>query len=624
MHRKLARAIFYAAMVVAACVLLSVSGSAPALTHSDLGPERDLSTFPFDAREKAQLRGDWWFYFGGRLTPQEAVAAAISIELDLLHVPDDWQEAETASDTNPYAHGTGTYVLNVTLPYSKGTPLAITFPRVADAYEVFWIPANDLTRANRIGGSGEMEGQIQASLINQTYALDQIGEGYLVVQVRKELQSYGGILRTPIIADAAYLQSDAHLDRIIEGAIIGITLLVAALNLFLFVVYRKDPATLLLALVSFAFLLRSIILAGTLEMVFGPGIRPLRIRIEYADIILVAWAGYALQQALVWRRLSDLGGPLVTGVLAMLGGAIVLTAPLPFVTEQLFIIQMYCVIIFGLILRTSVRAITKRVTDAWFYTLGWFVPLLAGVNDIIVTNTYHGVYMANHAFVLFICAYSLKVSRRVTSAVSRAEVLDLERSNLQQLHQDALDTESRDHLTGLLNRQAFDNEFSLAWREKDYSDQGISLVIFDIDHFKIVNDTYGHPAGDDVLRAVANLVQATNLRRADRVCRYGGEEFVMILPDTTCENAKVVAERMRNGIAALTTECTGNISLRVTASFGIACADPNSNLESRELLLRADEALYHAKSTGRNRSATYKQIIEEGAEASGDDFKAAS
>lgn len=623
MHLKFARAFFYAVKIVVICVLVSVTASLSAHANGAPGPQRDLATFPFDAREEAQLRGDWWFNFGGRLTPQEAVAAARADELGLLHVPEDWQKAETRSETNPYAHGTGTYVLNITLPYSKGTPLAISFPRVVDAYEVFWVPSNDLSKANRIGGNGAMKGPIQASLPHQTYALDQLGEGYLVVQVRKELQSYGGILRTPIIADAVFLQSDIHLDRIIEGTIVGITLLATALNLFLFVLYRKDPATLLLALVSFAFLLRSVILAGTLEMVFGQDIRPLRIRIEYADILLMAWAGYALQQALVWRRLSDLGGPLVTGVLAMLGGAIVLTAPLPFVTEQLFTIQMYCVTIFGLILWTSARAIFKRMPDAWFYTLGWIVPLLAGANDIIVANTFNGVYLANHAFVLFICAYSLKVGRRVTSAVSRAQVLDQERSNLQQLHQDALDTASRDHLTGLLDRQAFDNELSLAWREKDFSDQGISLLIFDIDHFKIVNDTYGHLAGDDVLRSVADLAQSANLRRADRVCRYGGEEFVIVLPDTTCENAKVVAERMRNRIAALTTECTGNVSLRVTASFGIACADPNSDLEPRELLLRADEALYHAKSTGRNRSITYAQMIEESAEAPTDDLKAA-
>ncbi len=624
MHLKLARAIFYAVTVVMTCVLLSLTGPSPAQAHSGPGPERNLSAFPFDAREKAQLRGDWWFQFGGRPTPQEAVAAAVKGELDLLHVPDDWQKSDTGTKTNPYAHGIGTYVLNVTLPYSKATPLAITFPRITDAYEVFWVPSNDLTRADRIGGNGTMKGPIQASLINQTYALDQMGDGYLVVQVRKELQSYGGILRTPVIADAAVLQSDAHLARIMEGTLIGVTLLVTALNLFLFVVYRKDPATLLLALVSFAFLLRSVILAGTLEMVFGPEIRQLRIRIEYADILLIGWAGYALQQALIWRRLSDLGGPLVTGVLAMLGGAILFTAPVPLITEYFIFVQLYYLLICALILWTSARAIYVKQKDAWFFTLGWLVPLIASINDMIVSETYNGVFLINHAFVLFICAYSVKVGRRVTSAVSRAEVLDLERSNLQQLHQNALDTASRDHLTGLLNRQAFDNELSLAWREKDYSDQGISLVIFDIDHFKIVNDTYGHPAGDDVLRAVADLVQAANLRRADRVCRYGGEEFVMILPDTTCDNARVVAERMRNRIAALTTECTGNVSLRVTASFGIACADPNSNLEPRELLLRADEALYHAKSTGRNRSVTYAQMIEEGAEAPADDLKAAS
>lgn len=623
MHLKLARAIFHAISAVMICVFLASVSVTTAQAYNGSEPERDFSAFPFQTQEKAQLRGDWWFHFGSRLTPQEAVKAVISSNMGTLHVPSDWQEADTTTESNPHAHGTGTYVINLTLPYSRATPLAIAFPRIADAYEVFWVPANDHENVQRIGGNGTMTGPIRASLIEQRYALDHIGEGYLVVQVRKELQSYGGILRTPFIADAAYLQSDAQLNHLIKGTIIGITLLVTALNLFLFAVYRKDPATLLLALVSFAFLLRSVILAGTLEMVFGPEIRALRVRIEYADILLIAWAGYALQQALVWRRLSDLGGPLVTGVLAMLGGAIVLTAPLPFVTEQLYVIQFYCVAIFGLILWTSLRAIFKRVPDAWFYTLGWFVPLLAGVNDIIVSNTFEGVYLANHAFVLFICAYSLKVGRRVTSAVSRVEVLDQERSNLQQLHQNALDTASRDHLTGLLNRQAFDNELSLAWREKDYSDQGISLVIFDIDHFKIVNDTYGHPAGDDVLRAVADLMQAANLRRADRVCRYGGEEFVLILPDTTCDNAQVVAERMRNRIAALTTECTGNVSLRVTASFGIACAEPNSDLDPDELLLRADEALYHAKSTGRNRSITYAQMTEDGHKTEANEFKAA-
>ncbi len=624
MHRKIAQVIFHAVTVVITWAALLATLSNMSNAHANQITEIDLSNHPFEAHSKAPLHGAWWFHFGQRLDPQEAAQAAAANELGTIHVPSNWQEAVPQDGGNPHAHGYGTYVLKLTLPYSRSTPLAISFPRIADAYEVYWVPAVDLSTAARIGGSGAMDGPISAAPYSQGYPLDQVGEGFLVVQIRKELQSYGGILRIPFIADMTSLQGGARFDHIVEGALIGITLFVTVLNLFLFFVYRKDPATLLLALVSFAFLIRSVLLAGVLEMIFGPEIRPLRIRIEYADILLIAWAGYALQQALIWRQISELGGPLITGVLAMLGGAIVLTAPLPFITEHLTTIQAYCFVIFGLILWTSAKAIYSRVPDAWFYTLGWFVPLLAGVNDIIVSNSYHGVYLVNYAFVLFICAYSLKVGRRVTQAISRAEVLDQERTGLLQLHQDAQNAASRDPLTGLLNRKAFDSELSLAWREKDFSDQGISLVLFDIDHLQIVNDTYGHLAGDDVLRSVAGLVQASNLRRADRVCRYGGEEFVMILPDTSCDNARVVAERMRNRIAALTTDCTGNVSLRVTASFGIACADPNSDLDPTELLMRADEALDHAKSTGRNRSVTYAQALEETAKPQSDDIKAAS
>jgi len=624
MHRKIAQVIFHAVTVVITWAVLLTTLPNVSGAHSDHITEIDLSNHPFEAHTKAPLHGERWFHFGQRLQPQEAAQAAAANELGTIHVPSDWQKAVPQDDANPHAHGYGTYVLQLTLPYSRSTPLAISFPRIADAYEVFWVPAVDLSAAVRLGGSGTMEGPISAAPNALAYPLDQVGEGYLVVQIRKELQSYGGILRIPFIADMASIQSAAQLKHIVEGTLIGITLFVTVLNLFLFFVYRKDPATLLLALVSFAFLIRSVLLAGVLEMIFGPDVRPFRIRIEYADILLIAWAGYALQQALIWRQISELGGPLVTGVIAMLGGAIVLTAPLPFVTDHLITVQVYCFVIFALVLWTSAKAIYDRVPDAWFYTLGWFVPLLAGVNDIIVSNTYHGVYLINYAFVVFICAYSLKVGRRVTHAISRAEILDQERKNLLQLHQDAQDAASCDPLTGLLNRKAFDSELSLAWREKDFSDQGISLVLFDIDHLKIVNDTYGHPAGDDVLRSVAGLVQASNLRRADRVCRYGGEEFVMILPDTSCDKARVVAERMRNRIAALTTDCTGNVSLRVTASFGIACADPNSDLDPTELLMRADEALDHAKSTGRNRSVTYAQAMEENAEPPSDDLKAAS
>ncbi|SMP10955.1 GGDEF domain-containing protein [Shimia sagamensis] len=617
------RVIFHVFTFVTACALLSFTVPFPAWAQQTTAQSHNLSDVPFASQEKVTLRGEWGFHFGARLPAQEAAAAAGANQLDTIMVPLDWAMCLPDLEQNRYAHGYATYVTQLTLPYAADTPLTIVFPRVADAYEVFWVPRNTPENATKIGGSGTMSGPIRSSYISQSYPLDFRGDGHLVVHVRKEMQSYGGIIGAPFIASAEHFQNTLQRDRIIDGLVMGITFFAMMLNLFLFVVHRKDPATLLLALTAFAFLLRSVILAGMLEIQFGADIRAFRVRLEYVGILLIAWASFALHQTLLWRRFSDLSAPLVAGVIAMLGSAILFTAPLSLVTDNLIYVQLYCVAIFGLIMATSIRAISKRKQDAWFYTLGWFVPLLAGVNDIVVSQSYKGVYVINYAFLLFLCVYSLKVGRRVTRTISRADLLDQERATLQQLHRDAKDTASRDHLTGLLNRQAFDNELTLAWREKDYSIQGISLVIFDIDHFKLVNDTYGHPAGDDVLRAVADLVQAANLRRADRVCRFGGEEFVMILPDTSCENAKIVAERMRNRIATMTTECTGNVSLRVTASFGIACGGPNTDLEKGELLLRADEALDHAKSSGRNRSVTYAQMIEENADPNATDLQEA-
>lgn len=618
-----ARVILHVFTFVMICIVLPLATPSSTQAQQSTAQMFDLSEVPFGSQGSVTLRGDWWFHFGARMPAQDAATAASANQMDTIPVPLDWAMSLPDIDQNRYDHGYATYVIQLTLPYAADTPLTIVFPRVADAYEAFWVPRNAPENATKVGGSGDMTGPIRASYMSQSYPLDFRGDGHLVVHVRKEIQSYGGIVRAPIIAAAEHYQNSLQKTRIVDGLVMGIIFFAVVLNLFLFVVHRKDPATLLLAMTAFAILLRSVILAGLLEIQFGAEIRGFRIRLEYAGILLIAWTSFALHQTLLWRRFSDLSSPLLAGVIAMLGSAILFTAPLPLVTDNLIYVQLYCVVIFAMIMATSIRAISNRKQDAWFYTLGWFVPLLAGVNDIVVSQTYKGVYLIDYAFLLFLCFYSLKVGRRVTGAISRADLLDQERATLRQLHMDAKDTASRDHLTGLLNRQAFDNELTLAWREKDYSNQGISLVIFDIDHFKLVNDTYGHPAGDDVLRAVADLVQASNLRRLDRACRYGGEEFVLILPDTSCENAKIVAERMRNRIAALTTECTGNVSLRVTASFGIACAGPKTDLEKSELLFRADEALDHAKSCGRNRSVTYAQMTEENSKSAPPGPKAA-
>ena len=157
-----------------------------------------------------------------------------------------------------------------------------------------------------------------------------------------------------------------------------------------------------------------------------------------------------------------------------------------------------------------------------------------------------------------------------------------------------------DSLTGLLNRRAF---LELVVREQTRSDRyeyttPTSFLIVDVDHFKSVNDLHGHPAGDAVLRGVARVFK-TVTRTSDIVCRWGGEEFVVVLPHAHLEDAFVAAERIRAAIQAMTHELPGGGTLVVTASIGVSFAIPPWSPE--QMLAKADAALYEAKATGRNR-----------------------
>jgi len=158
-----------------------------------------------------------------------------------------------------------------------------------------------------------------------------------------------------------------------------------------------------------------------------------------------------------------------------------------------------------------------------------------------------------------------------------------------------------DQLTGLANRRHFDEtldkQFKLAKREK----KPLSVIICDIDFFKRYNDTYGHQKGDQCLAAVAKALQDSTSRPTDLACRYGGEEFTFVLPDTNLSGAKIFAEKVRNAVAALSIEHTGStIAPFVTLSLGVAMYNGQFK-NGDEITQAADEALYRAKENGRNR-----------------------
>ncbi len=164
------------------------------------------------------------------------------------------------------------------------------------------------------------------------------------------------------------------------------------------------------------------------------------------------------------------------------------------------------------------------------------------------------------------------------------------------------DISRTDGLTGLLNRKTWEHALNHEFQRYQRYKHTCSLIMIDIDHFKNVNDTHGHPAGDDVIRETAKVL-TEGIRNIDIAGRYGGEEFAVILVDTDAQGAKVVAERLRSRIEA-TTVHHEDLKLNVTISLGICelserIADPTMWIES------ADRGLYRAKHGGRNTSVIY-------------------
>lgn len=190
-------------------------------------------------------------------------------------------------------------------------------------------------------------------------------------------------------------------------------------------------------------------------------------------------------------------------------------------------------------------------------------------------------------------------------AANVADQLSISFANLtlrESLHQQSV----RDPLTGLYNRryleETIERELGRSAREK----RPLSVIMLDLDYFKDINDEYGHTVGDKVLVKVAELLNH-NIRGEDLICRFGGEEFTIIMPNAGSDAAADRAEELRQAISGCQIDCGEDIFLQVTASFGVATFPEDG--EGSGLLTSADDALYQAKETGRNRIVRFRQMV---------------
>lgn len=209
-----------------------------------------------------------------------------------------------------------------------------------------------------------------------------------------------------------------------------------------------------------------------------------------------------------------------------------------------------------------------------------------------------GVYNSTIAFMFtllsgYLILISFRGSKEYWDAYENEFLLRIKSEELKRLS-------NTDPLTKLYNRRFFDENLKKEWKRASRDENELTLIMCDIDHFKKINDRYGHTAGDKFLEETGELIQKTFKRETDIASRYGGEEFTILLISTSPENAEKKAEELRKKIEDLSVYYRDDI-LKTTMSFGVAGCIPDHTQPSLLLLEKADEALYKAKESGRNR-----------------------
>ena len=200
--------------------------------------------------------------------------------------------------------------------------------------------------------------------------------------------------------------------------------------------------------------------------------------------------------------------------------------------------------------------------------------------------------------------YSLEREERL--GYLRFLLSEIHRHEISEMNHRLAELSSMDKLTALPNRRAYEEQFDLVWEKARVEASPLALIVIDVDHFKVLNDVRGHMYGDEVLRRVGVLLPQALRSTVDFAARFGGEEFVVLLPRTDRENAERVAERIRTLIEMAgsppqppipETECL----MWATASCGVSTCIPSRSMRKETLLESADKAMYRAKSEGRNR-----------------------
>ncbi len=436
------------------------------------------------------------------------------------------------------------------------------------------------------------------------------------VTVYLRVHSEGAIQMPLILRSGADLLARDHEQQIVLGVYYGIVLAMLIYNAMLFLSVRERNYLYYSLYIGAWGLMQMCINGLAYEYLWPASPRWANMAMPFTLGVVMCTTAQFASSFLDLRR----NAPRFAAILKVylyLGGAVMLGALLLRYSTIIKIGQAgaltECIVTFA----AGSLCLKRGGSQARYFMLAWSMLIIGSAMYVMQNSgwiptvflTEYGLQIGSAVEVLlfsFALAHRMKLLQEENIRIQREATDNLERRvqqrtlELSEAHQRLKDISRIDALTGIGNRAWFNEKAGIEWQRSMREKNAIGMLMIDIDHFKHVNDTYGHPGGDACLKEVARTLSATVHRITDDAFRFGGEEFIVMLPNTDLKGAMHMAEAMRAAIEALQIVLDG-AAMSVTISVGVACIVPHPGATIEALVSSADQALYQAKRQGRNR-----------------------
>lgn len=548
-----------------------------------------------------EIRGDWEFYWE-KFVPPESFARGAGPECDgYLRVRESWNGHIVRQKPLP-GFGYATYRIKLLLNHDEKPELALMVYAQETAYKIY---ANgELIASAGVPGKNAAESRPEwKSLITEFQSKNKTLD--LIIHVSNFHHAKGGLGERVIIGTGRDIWKIHENAVALKMFIFGGLLMIALYHLVVFLLRRKEKSALYFSVFCLCMSMRTLFIEEHYFQALFPSVPwAIIVRLTYLSfsLALPAFAFFLLslfpkemKKSIIWSFSG----------LALIYTLLIILAPPVIFTGLVFPYQI--LIIAGCIYGLSalfVAAIRRR-DDALLFLAAFLFYFLCILNDTLHhQGIIHTAYIVPLGFLAFVFLQSVVLSRRYSKAFTRIRELFQEKTKLEGETLTFQTLSYIDSLTGLSNRRRMDEYLRQEWLRSRRNGSALSMIMLDIDFFKQYNDRYGHPSGDEVLKAVATALEKSARRPADFIARYGGEEFVVLLPDTDLDGAHALAEIIRKRIMELTIPHEdSSIAEVLTVSLGCASMVPAYDTAPAELLKNADAMLYLAKNMGRNRSA---------------------